>query len=275
MNQDNGVYPLTRDGGEFTAPDHPVLARVGAFDGEGVSPITLPLARPAGVQIGLVVRARSNVRLNNGDANTANRFQGTLRPAIRRDAALVLAHAGRGRVAAYFDRNTFFNTNGNGTDITKLDNRQLARNLFGWVADRRPPGVRSVQFSQGSPHVLRVTFNDNLHRSLTRSDVILHYGDAGPLMPGSRWAMSLNDSPAGTQLVIRIDATQPAARYQFQINRGRISDDAGNANFLIRFNFTIPPAATTLAPATTMSSGETPAAAMRIFDELFSRNPIV
>jgi len=40
-----------------------------------------------------------------------------------------------GRIAGHFDRNTFFNTNGAGTDITRFDNLQYALNLFAWLAN--------------------------------------------------------------------------------------------------------------------------------------------
>jgi hypothetical protein len=40
--QDNGVYALTRAGGDFAKPTHPVLFGVDSFDGEGVSPLVVP-----------------------------------------------------------------------------------------------------------------------------------------------------------------------------------------------------------------------------------------
>ena len=63
---------------------------------------------------------------NNAGTDPANQYQGTLRPVTSHDASLVLVRAGLGKVAAFFDRNTFFNPNGVGTDITQFDNRQLA-----------------------------------------------------------------------------------------------------------------------------------------------------
>jgi hypothetical protein len=52
------------------------------------------------------------------------------------DGSLVIALAGSGRVAGHFDRNTFFNRGGAGTDITRFDNRIYAKNLFAWLTDR-------------------------------------------------------------------------------------------------------------------------------------------
>src|SRR5207237_278263 len=100
-----------------------------------------------------------------------------------RDAALVLTHAGRGRIAGFFDRNTFFNKNGLGTDITKDDNRQLALNLFHWLTDNTPPQVTSATFTQGAPSELRMSFDDDLYGSLTRSDILLRDAITGTPIP--------------------------------------------------------------------------------------------
>src|SRR5207249_9668050 len=102
VNQDNGVYSLTRGGGDFILPNDPVLKGVNAFDGEGVSPIIVPVTPPAGVSIRRVVRARGQTR-NNDAIDSANKYQGSLRAINDRDAALVLANIGRGKVACYFD----------------------------------------------------------------------------------------------------------------------------------------------------------------------------
>jgi hypothetical protein len=46
VNQDNGVYALTRAGGDFAVPTHPILNGVDVFDGEGVSPLVVPETPP-------------------------------------------------------------------------------------------------------------------------------------------------------------------------------------------------------------------------------------
>jgi hypothetical protein len=51
VQQDNGVYALSRAGGDFAKPTHPVLFGVDSFDGEGVSPLVVPTTPPAGVRI--------------------------------------------------------------------------------------------------------------------------------------------------------------------------------------------------------------------------------
>lgn len=150
VNQDSadGVKTLSRTSGDFIDSGHPVLKGVNSFSGEGVSPITIPTTVPKGMFINRVVRATGNVRNNNGTASW-NKYQGTLRPATTRDGSLVLARSGTGRLAGFFDRNTFFNPGGLGTDITKNNNRQLALNLFRWVANRYPTPITTASTSVG------------------------------------------------------------------------------------------------------------------------------
>ncbi len=132
MNQDHGTYSLYRSQGDFLVPDHPILDGVDRFDGEGVTPITLGTPVP-GVTARVVVRAGSTLRQNNGSGGNN---QGSLRSTTDDDGALVTAEAGDGRLAGHFDRNTFFNLNGAGTNINRFDNATYARNLFNWLARR-------------------------------------------------------------------------------------------------------------------------------------------
>jgi hypothetical protein len=137
VNQDNGVYPLKRSvKGDFAWPAHPILSGVNTFDGEGVSPIVVPVKPPAGVTITRIAAARTQTRNNNG-TSSANRYQGTLRNVTASDASIVAATKGFGRIVAYFDRNTFFNAGGAGTNINRYENKKLALNLFRWVM-RKP-----------------------------------------------------------------------------------------------------------------------------------------
>jgi hypothetical protein len=279
VNQDNGTYALNRADGHFIAADHPVLDGVNSFDGEGVSPLIVPATAaqsPPGVTITRVAAARNQTRNNDG-VDPAENYAGSLRPVNSRDASLVVAHAGAGRVAAYFDRNTFFNANGIGSDIHKLDNRQLALNLFGWAADSVAPRVASSTFKQGAPSEVRITFDDDLNGSLSRKDVLLRDPfDATPV-PKNRWSFAVNELSNGqTELVIAIKGAQPAGTYQLQINRGRVQDDAGNPNARVRFNFTIAASAASasLASVTTGSADVTPAV-RRAADELFNSGPTI
>lgn len=126
MNQDNGTYGVRRTD-EFVVPNHPILNGVDEFDGEGVSPITRGTP-PAGVTSTLITGARFNVGRNTGAA------KGPEEPAGATDGTLVVASFGMGRVAGHFDRNTFFNENGAGTNINRKDNEVYTRNLFNWLA---------------------------------------------------------------------------------------------------------------------------------------------
>ena len=105
-----------------------MLTGIDDFDGEGVSPFTLPadpadLPSDVSAQIVAGVPAGQSVRQPGND----------VRSATPQDAALFVAEAGAGRIAGHFDRNTFFNLNGAGSDIQTLDNEQLALNIFEFI----------------------------------------------------------------------------------------------------------------------------------------------
>ncbi len=137
MNQDQGTYTLSRGSGDFRVPDHPIFDGVDAFDGEGVSPISLgPLA--AGVTATVLARAEGKTRVN-APPYGANR-QGASRQTTVGDGSLVVAEAGAGRIAGHFDRNTFFNPGGAGTSLSRLDNERYALNLFGWLVGSSTDG---------------------------------------------------------------------------------------------------------------------------------------
>jgi hypothetical protein len=127
MNQDAGTYVVRRADGDFARPGHPVLAGVDAFDGEGVSPIV------AGDADDVVALAKNSTRVNAPPFGSDDR--GQTRPVTELDGALVVIEPDAGRIAGHFDRNTFFNDNGAGTDIHRFDNLTYAINLFDWLAD--------------------------------------------------------------------------------------------------------------------------------------------
>ena len=137
MNQDNDTYILRRSDGDFNAPDHPILAGVDAFDGEGVSPIV------AMNESDVLVGAQGQTRVNTPPFDGNN--QGQLRPVTALDGVLTVLEPGVGRLAGHFDRNTFFNDGGVGSDITRFDNETYAINLFTWLSDTDP----DVQFRDG------------------------------------------------------------------------------------------------------------------------------
>lgn len=135
MNQDAGTYSLFRSQGDFLVPDHPILENVNQFDGEGVTPISIG-SLPGDVTATILARAKNTVRRNPQPAGSA---QGPTQSPGANDAALIVANAGEGRIAGHFDRNTFFNRNGAGTNINRFDNESFAINLFTWLADPALP----------------------------------------------------------------------------------------------------------------------------------------
>lgn len=182
MNQDHGTYSLQRADGDFDggAPDHPLLAGVDAFDGEGVTPMTIG-SLPAGVTAEVVVPIPPNEDLRRNDSTSG---PGSLEFPQPTDGAIVAAFAGAGRVAGFFDRNTFFNVNGKGSDITRFDNGQLARNLINWLANREGDGP------------VDPPANENLHFALINAatnEVIEGFEDMG-----SNAVFSLSDLPSSS-----------------------------------------------------------------------------
>ena len=168
VNQDSGTYSLSR-ATDFRAPDHPVLAGVNEIDGEGVSPGVI-VSPVAGVTAQVLVNAKGMTRNNNSLTG-----KGTDRPVTENDGAVVVAQAGLGRVAIQFDRNTFFNANGAGTNLHRFDNEQYAKNLFEWLAGRSParPQVQAEQFNDASSQTLQIAFNRYVGRDLSVDDLEL------------------------------------------------------------------------------------------------------
>lgn len=134
MHQDQGTYTISRSSGDFAVPDHPIFEGVNSFDGEGVTPIEVGTLT-SGVSATILANSEGNTRLNEEPFGSNN--QGPSRPSGPQDAALVVATADAGKVVGHFDRNTFFNLNGAGTSINRLDNEQYAINLFTWLVTPR------------------------------------------------------------------------------------------------------------------------------------------
>jgi hypothetical protein len=240
VNQD-AAQPTSvssRAGGQFADAEHPILSGVNAISGEGVSALTVPVFIPIEMTITRVIGASGKVRNNDG-RDAGNKFQGTLRDATVNDAALVTVNVGAGRVIGYFDRNTFFNAGGLGTDITENDNRRLALNMFEWLTDKTRPSMVSSTFTAGAPHELKITFDDRI-LGLSRSDLLLRDPVTAEPLPRTRWGWALDEVGGRSVLTIRVKAATPAGMYQLQINRNKFVDDGGNANTeRVRVNFTI------------------------------------
>lgn len=129
MHQDQGTYTISSN--EFLVPSHPIFENVNSFDGEGVTPIEVGIPT-SGVTVQILAQAEGNTRLN--ERPFGNNNQGPSVPSDENDAVLLCATADFGRVLGHFDRNTFFNQNGAGTNINRLSNRQYALNLFRFAA---------------------------------------------------------------------------------------------------------------------------------------------
>ena len=142
MNQDNGQYSLSGD--DLLVPDHPILDGVNEFDGEGVTPITVGDNLPEGVSVQILANAKGSVRRNEEPFGSENKGRTT--SATAQDAVLLAAKIDNGRMVGHFDRNTFFNKGGAGTDITRFDNEKLAINMFTWLAEA---GDADLVFADG------------------------------------------------------------------------------------------------------------------------------
>lgn len=144
VNEDRGTYQLNRGDGnpgfeEFRDPDSPLLAGIDDFDGEGVSPFTLP-TNPSDLPADVTAQIVAGVPAGQSVRQPGN----NVRSATPQDAALLVAEAGDGRIVGHFDRNTFFNLNGAGSDIQTLDNAQLALNIFTFVTTPAIPRLGDV-----------------------------------------------------------------------------------------------------------------------------------
>ncbi len=149
VHQDQGQYSIKRSDGEFLVPDHPIFDGVDEFDGEGVTPFDVS-SPDADVAVTILATAEGNLRLNNG---TTGNMQDSSRSATATDAALFVAEVGDGRIIGHFDRNTFFNLNGAGTNINNLDNEQFALNLFEFATVPEPTSL--ALFSLGGLVLVR------------------------------------------------------------------------------------------------------------------------
>lgn len=220
VNQDKGTYALTRSAGDFRAPSHPILAGVNAIDGEGVSP-GVRVSPVAGVTAQVIVGARDTTRNNNRAG------KGTDRPVTENDGALVVAEAGLGRVAIHFDRNTFFNANGAGTDLHHLDNAQYAKNLFEWVAGRTPPRpqVQAEDFrALDSPQTLRVAFNRYVGRSLSLDDLKITNRKTGKIIG----AKSVTFDASSNTASFTFNSTLSTGRYRATLFAMGVTDSKGH-----------------------------------------------
>lgn len=237
MNQDNGVYAIDRSAGDFVQPNHPIFEGVNSFDGEGVSPIVISGAAPPGVTRTRLAVAKAITRNNDG-TNPANLFQGTLRAVDGGDGSLVIATAGGGRVAGHFDRNTFFNTNGAGTSIVRLDNRVYAQNLLRWLAygdpEANPPTLEAGRYAYEQPRpAVTLRFSEDVSPSLQTGDFQITNLATGQAVPTGNLSLAW-DRATRTASLSFVNAggaggALPDGNYRVFASRNGIADPFGNA----------------------------------------------
>ena len=182
MHQDQGTYTI--DSSEFLVPGHPIFVDVNSFDGEGVTPIEVGQLTN-GVSAEILALAEGQTRLN--EPPFGNNNQGPSRPAGPDDAVLLCATADFGRVLGHFDRNTFFNLNGAGTNINRLDNRQYAINLFRHAASPvfqlgDVNGDGSINLLDVGPFVNAVNTGNYLEPADTNCDRAINLLDVDPFI---------------------------------------------------------------------------------------------
>ena len=227
--QDFGVYASERAAGDLLAPNHPVLANVNAFDGEGVSPLFVSNANVPGVSVTLLARAEQGFRVNAPPYESAATRQGQVRPVTSGDASLLVGTAEAGRFAGHFDRNTFFNDNGAGTSINRFDNRQLAPNLFRWLAlgppDTTRPTVMQTEFRfERAPQWVAFRLSEDVSRTIDRADVTVRNLATQQTVAPSAVAQ-LDDG----WVVFAFDAPLPDGNYRATLAAGSVADAQGNA----------------------------------------------
>lgn len=138
--QDSGQLPLMArsEQGRYLVSDHPALSGpdgagkksdVDRYNGEGVSLFRITSGSNGYQAVAMVSASGLLKRLNDATGKP-----GALQKAGSGDAAMVFVEKGYARIVGHFDRNTFFNLNGAGTDLNKLDNAQLALNIFRYLA---------------------------------------------------------------------------------------------------------------------------------------------
>src|SRR5262249_39161089 len=139
------------------------------------------------------------------------------------DGALVVAAAGHGRVAITFDRNTFFNANGVGSQLSHLDNARYAQNLFEWLAGifASTPQVPAPRFCfDTEPFRLRFAFNANVSASIGLADITVRNLTTGTtIVPASvSWDSSNNAA------VFQFASVLPIGNYTATLKGSGISD---------------------------------------------------
>ena len=104
------------------------------------------------------------------------------RQATTSDASLLALEAGSGRIIGHFDRNTFFNLNGAGTNINRFDNEQLALNIFeftstGFLLLGDVDMNGGVSFGDIAPFIAVLQSGDFLDQADINRDGVVDFSD--------------------------------------------------------------------------------------------------
>ena len=131
LNFDSGGDgPQTMTSDQFTRPDHPILDGVEGIGWYGPSAVTI-VDLETRVTPQILIPAQDPVALSEGP-------EPETRPADANDAALAVVEFGGGRVAAFYDRDTFYNDGSAvGMSLSTLGNKVFAVNLIEWLAGER------------------------------------------------------------------------------------------------------------------------------------------
>lgn len=275
MNQDQGTYGLERNSGDFLVAAHPVFSLVNQFDGEGVSPGSIDTSilsnLPAGVNAAAGITRTILSRVKSGQSVRRNPLplfsgnQGGSTSQTANDGTLVVATSsvsGAGRVAIHFDRNTFFNLAGAGTNINNHNNERYARNLFHWLAGTTPatnPPPRShiqgldggLSASPGDSVTFTAVARD-LNGTVVSAELLLNGSSKGidttipyqwtvnDLIPGSNTLVvrttdnegAVTDNTRTIEIADPGDFVNPLNRSGWQLSSSHNNNQAGADNLL-------------------------------------------
>jgi hypothetical protein len=223
--QDSGHIPVMwrAEPGRYLLPEHPILSGpdgsgggrdVGNYDGEGVSFFRLI---PGTAATSVVDALGFVVRLNTGDGSP-----GPSQPAAPGDTALFSLERGDARLIGHYDRNTFFNLNGAGTDISRRDNAVLARNLFRFLVSvpatsrRVPPSCGTGAVFDATPPALGRTQTISLWNAAPSAMGLLVIG-LGPASPAPLPGGCVLQVPLTSLATFPAPVTDPAGWWSFPI----------------------------------------------------------
>jgi len=170
------------------------------YRGEGVSPVRTnhPARMVAKLQEGGL-----------GGKITVNKIDAPFNP--QTDAALAVAHVGKGRVVCTFDRNTFWNA-GEGTRLSHEDNREFAQRLVLWAAGREDINPKPSEQESNSE---AFTVNAGQDRSAKVGETLALVGKViGGSQPDVAWRVI--SGPAGSAEFDNNNAAALETRIRFR-----------------------------------------------------------